>query len=479
MEDIPQAWLQSGESAHIFNLKLRPLEFPVSFLKGTLMSTVGGQAEAFYLTDENNLGWVLKKFLPWKMPGLDYINALKELIPYRKGFESGHLRRVVTKAEVGSDGFFTPGFPEWIENTVLMPRIPFNDWCGLADKIRSGRVTLPDDERLALCRFLSEEILSLEVHSVSHRDLSSRHVLLDDNNQVVHLIGWDAMFHPSLSWQPNTTAGTCGYLTPLALSINSTWKPHADRFSLAVLNAEFLSMSPGSSMTHDGGLFDQGELFNRGGPGISAILHKLEKDFPGAEVLFGRALDARTFDECPTPVEWMAFSSGGSPLMSSAAEIPPLQFYSCFISYNHRDQDFAQRLYSRLRDASLRVWFAPENAEPGKKMKTQVDEAIQMHDRLLLVLSDNSLHSNWVEREIRKAREFERRGGRQKLFPIRLTDYETLANWECIDSVTAEDLAEEVRSYFIPDFSNWKNYDDFERAFARLLDALKQSERTP
>jgi hypothetical protein len=93
------------------------------------------------------------------------------------------------------------------------------------------------------------------------------------------------------------------------------------------------------------------------------------------------------------------------------------------------------------------------------------------------VLSESSLQSNWVERELRKAREVERKADRRKLFPIRLTAYESLEQWECIDSVTMENLAEEVRRYFIPDFSNWKSYDDFEKAFARLLDDLKQSER--
>jgi hypothetical protein len=29
--------------------------------------------------------------------------------------------------------------------------------------------------------------------------------------------------------------------------------------------------------------------------------------------------------------------------------------------------------------------------------------------------------------------------------------------WECLDSDTGEDLAEEVRKYHIPDFTNWKN----------------------
>jgi L-rhamnose isomerase len=56
-----------------------------------------------------------------------------------------------------------------------------------------------------------------------------------------------------------------------------------------------------------------------------------------------------------------------------------------------------------------------------------------------------------------------------------LVSYEVLQEWKCIDSTTGEDLAEEVRSYFIPDFSNWKSHDDFERAFARLLTDLKAS----
>jgi hypothetical protein len=30
-----------------------------------------------------------------------------------------------------------------------------------------------------------------------------------------------------------------------------------------------------------------------------------------------------------------------------------------------------------------------------------------------------------------------------------------------------EDSAEEVRKYHIPDFSNWKNHDAFEKAFAQ------------
>ena len=45
-----------------------------------------------------------------------------------------------------------------------------------------------------------------------------------------------------------------------------------------------------------------------------------------------------------------------------------------------------------------------------------------------------------------------------------------------LDPRTGKDLAEEVREYFIPDFSNWKDHDAFEAAFARLLRDLKKAD---
>ena len=51
---------------------------------------------------------------------------------------------------------------------------------------------------------------------------------------------------------------------------------------------------------------------------------------------------------------------------------------------------------------------------------------------------------------------------------------------QCLDPYTGEDLAGEIRQYFLPDdFSNWKDHDSFERAFAALLRDLRaQAQRT-
>ena len=161
------------------------------------------------------------------------------------------------------------------------------------------------------------------------------------------------------------------------------------------------------------------------------------------------------------------------PSLLAASQL--IQWHSCFISYSTKDEEFAQRLHVRMRQAGLRVWFAPEDMKGGDYFFEQIERAIQLHDRLLLVLSEDSIQSKWVEREIRKARKVERAEKRRKLFPIRLVDMKTLREWECLDSDTGEDLAEEVRKYHIPDFSNWKNHDAFERAFARLEKDLRTS----
>ncbi len=79
--------------------------------------------------------------------------------------------------------------------------------------------------------------------------------------------------------------------------------------------------------------------------------------------------------------------------------------------------------------------------------------------------------------ELRKARKAERESGKWKLFPGRLVDFETLRDWECFDADSGKDLAVELREYFIPDFSTWKDHDAFESAFARPLKDLRAEEK--
>ena len=59
------------------------------------------------------------------------------------------------------------------------------------------------------------------------------------------------------------------------------------------------------------------------------------------------------------------------------------------------------------------------------------------------------------------------------LFPVRLVSFEELEKWKCPDPKTGKDLGREIRKYFIPDFSNWKEHDPYQTAFQKLVESLK------
>lgn len=149
------------------------------------------------------------------------------------------------------------------------------------------------------------------------------------------------------------------------------------------------------------------------------------------------------------------------------------EFYSCFISYSTVDQEFAERLYADLQARGVRCWFAPHNLQGGRKVHEQIDEAIRLYEKLLLILSDASMSSNWVKTEIANARAKEAQQARQMLFPISLVSFDRIRSWKLFDADTGIDSAREIREYFVPDFSNWKDHDSYQQAFDRLVKDLK------
>jgi hypothetical protein len=160
---------------------------------------------------------------------------------------------------------------------------------------------------------------------------------------------------------------------------------------------------------------------------------------------------------------------------TSSGTIP--QFRSCFISYSTNDQDFADKLYGDLQSRGVRCWFAPHDIQGGKKIYDQIDQAIFRYELLLVILSDDSMNSEWVKTEIANARQREVRENRQMLFPISLVPYGRIKEWKAFDAGTGKDSAREIREYFIPDFSNWQDPASYQPAFQRLLRDLRAQGR--
>jgi hypothetical protein len=167
---------------------------------------------------------------------------------------------------------------------------------------------------------------------------------------------------------------------------------------------------------------------------------------------------------CGVPDEVIAY------VRSLGQSARPIQLYSCFISHSSGDRRFCERLHADLQAAGVRCWFAPEDLKVGDKFRDEIENAIRVHDKLLLVLSDHSVNSSWVETEVESALERERREGRLMLFPVRV-------DGAVMDAGKA--WAADVRRHrHIADFTDWKNYDAYQRAFQRLLRDLRAAGET-
>jgi len=72
-----------------------------------------------------------------------------------------------------------------------------------------------------------------------------------------------------------------------------------------------------------------------------------------------------------------------------------IEYYSCFISYSSKDEEFAVKLHRDLQAEGVRCWFAPEDMKIGDRIRDEIDQAIRFHDKLLLILSEQSVESDW------------------------------------------------------------------------------------
>jgi hypothetical protein len=144
----------------------------------------------------------------------------------------------------------------------------------------------------------------------------------------------------------------------------------------------------------------------------------------------------------------------------------PIQFYSCFISYSVKDEDVAERLHADLQNKGVRCWYAPHDLPIGAKILDGIDEAIRLRDKVLLILSEHSIKSDWVEDEVTRAFEEERKRGQLILFPIRLDD---------TVMTTDEAWAAKLRARHIGDFRHWKDHKKYTKSLERVLRDLSVS----
>lgn len=74
-----------------------------------------------------------------------------------------------------------------------------------------------------------------------------------------------------------------------------------------------------------------------------------------------------------------------------------------FISYSHRDRDFAFRLADALESNGAIPWVDKEGIGAGGEFSEVIAQAIDDHDEFLIILTPDSVSSRYVKKELHRA----------------------------------------------------------------------------
>lgn len=173
-------------------------------------------------------------------------------------------------------------------------------------------------------------------------------------------------------------------------------------------------------------------------------------------------------------------------------ERKPIEYCSCFLAHSSEDESLVEYLYDKLQKVGVRCYYFRKSARTGEKLREDIDRGIRDYDKTVVICSVNSLNSEPVIREIKKAlkREKEEATRRLKdrervekdemsleafererywtrvLFPITIDDY-VFEGWK---HPLQYELCE---NRIIGDFQKWEDYEEFKQAFVKLLEELK------
>jgi len=106
----------------------------------------------------------------------------------------------------------------------------------------------------------------------------------------------------------------------------------------------------------------------------------------------------------------------------------------------------------------------------GDRIRARIEQEVRQYEKLLLILSEHSIRSTWVESEVEAALAKET-PEQAVLFPVRLDDAVMQTDVACAVKLQ--------RERHIGDFRQWKDHDCYQTAFDRLLRDLKAESQEP
>jgi hypothetical protein len=142
----------------------------------------------------------------------------------------------------------------------------------------------------------------------------------------------------------------------------------------------------------------------------------------------------------------------------------PIEFFSCFISYAEADDALSRQLYNDLQGKGVRCWRWREDAKWGGTLLKEIDQSIRVYDKLVVILSEQSLQSEPVVREIERSLQKEARERKEVLFPIRVDP--AIFDWK-------HELQADIVRKVIGDFTQWRDERAYTASLGRLVAGLQ------
>ncbi len=108
-----------------------------------------------------------------------------------------------------------------------------------------------------------------------------------------------------------------------------------------------------------------------------------------------------------------------------------------FISHSHQDKEFVLWLVRELNQVGIDVWWDAQELVTGDYIKDKIKDGIQASSAFIIILSQNSFKSTWVQYELNSALLFNATKNNIRIIPIKIDKSEVpfdLNNYLYIDA---------------------------------------------
>ena len=113
-----------------------------------------------------------------------------------------------------------------------------------------------------------------------------------------------------------------------------------------------------------------------------------------------------------------------------------------FISFSEKDKEIAAKLKEDLRFFGYKIWSTEDVILPGDVIHEKIKENINESDVILLILSMNSIHSDWIKKEIQMAKSMNK-----KLIPVLIQQIDEIP--EDLKTIKLANLSKDYQQGFL------------------------------